>query len=72
MRESEPVEPAAAADVQPAAMEANTDEQRNVRDNKTDGQTGTRKLVWNPVDERDGEASYQLDGNQVQSMDVVI
>ena len=42
-------EPAAAAGGQPAAMEANTDGQRDVRGNTTDGQSGTRKLVWNPV-----------------------
>ena len=53
-------------------MEANSDGQRNVRDNRTDGQTGTRKLVWSPVDERDGGESCQLDENQVQSMDVTL
>ena len=40
---SESVKPADAADGQTDAMEANSDGQRNVRDNMTDGQTGTGK-----------------------------
>ena len=42
----------------------------DVRGNATNDQTGTRKLVPNPVVERDGEASDQLDENQVQPTDV--
>ena len=33
-------------------------------------QTGTRKLVRNPVIERDGGTSCQLDENQLQTVDV--
>ena len=54
VRVSEPVEPAAAASGQLVAIEANTDGQRDVRGNTTDGQTSTRKLVRNPVVEKAG------------------
>ena len=54
VRVSEPVEPAAAAGGQLAALEANTDGQRDVGGNTTDGQTRTRKLVRVPVVERAG------------------
>ena len=57
VRVSEPVDPADAAGGQPAAMEANIDGQRDVRDNTTDGQTTTRKLVRNPVLQRAGRGS---------------
>ena len=65
-----PVEPAAAAAGQPAAMEANTDGQRDVRGNTTDGQTSTRKLVWNAVVVRAGGAAPQPDVSQARPMDV--
>ena len=68
VRVSESVEPAAAARGQPAAMEVNTDGQRDVRGNT--GQTSTRKLVRNPVVERAGGAAPQLDVSQAQPMDV--
>ena len=52
--------PAAAVGGQPAAMDEDT----------TNDQAGTRKLVRNPVVERDGGASCQLDENQWQTVDV--
>ena len=58
VRGSEPVEPAAAVGDQPAAMDKNT----------TIDQAGRRKLVWNPVVDRDCGASCQLDENQLQTM----
>ena len=70
VRVSEPVEPAAAARGQPAAMEMNTDGTRDIGGNATNDQTGARKLVRNPVVESDGGASCQLDENQLQPMDV--
>ena len=51
-------------------MEVNTDGQRDVRSNTTDGQTSTRKLVRNPVVERAGEAAPQPNVSQAQPMDV--
>ena len=59
---SEPVEPAVAVGGQPAAMDKNTTNER----------TGTRKLVRNPVVERDGGASCQLDENQLQTMEALL
>ena len=53
-----------------ASMEVNTDGQRDVSGNTTDGQTGTRKLVRNPVVERAGGAAPQPDVSQAQPMDV--
>ena len=70
MRVSEPVEPAAAAGGQPTAIEANTDGQRNVRDNTTDGQTGTRTLLRNLVVERAGGAAPRPDVSHSRPMDV--
>ena len=70
MRVSEPAEPAAAASGKPAAMEVNTDGQREVKGNTTDGQTSTRKLVRNPVVERAGGAAPQPDVSQAKPMDV--
>ena len=70
VRVSKPVEPAAAAGGQPAAMEANTDGQRDVKGNTTDGQTSTRKLVRNPVVARAGGAAPQPDVSQARPMDV--
>ena len=58
-RGSEPVEPAAVVGGQRAAMEKNAQ----------NDQAGTRKLVRNPVVERDGWTSCQLDENQLQTMD---
>ena len=49
VRVNEPVEPVAAAGGLLAAMEANTDGQRDVRGNTTDDQISTRKLVRNPA-----------------------
>ena len=60
MRSSEPVEPAASVGGPLAAMDQNT----------TNDQVGTRNLLWNPVVERDGGASCQLDENQWQTMGV--
>ena len=70
VRVSEPVEPVAAAGGQLAAMEANTDGQRDVRGNTTDGQTNTRKLVRNPVVERAGGAATQPDVSQASQAPV--
>ena len=70
MRISEPLEPAAAAGGQPAATEANTNGQRDVRGNTTGGQTSTRKLVRNPVIERAGGAAPQPDVSQARPTDV--
>ena len=70
VRVSEPGEPAAEAGGQPAAMEANTDGQRDVRGNTTVGQTSSRKLVRNPDVERAGGAAPQPDVSQAQPMDV--
>ena len=66
----QPVEPAAAAGGQPTAIEANTDGQRNVRDNTTDGQTGTRTLLRNPVVERAGGAAPRPDVSHARPVDV--
>ena len=65
---SEPVEPVAAPGGQPAAMEVNTDGQRDVRGNTTDGQTSTRKLVRNPVVEKGwrGSASAGRESSATQ------
>ena len=64
VRVSEPVEPAAeaadAAGGQPVAMEVKT----------TNEQTGTRKLVRNPVVERAGGAAPQPDVSQAQPIEV--
>ena len=60
MRSRELVEPAAAVGGQPAAMDKNT----------SNDQAGTRKRVRNPVVERAGRASCQLDENQLQTMDM--
>ena len=53
-----------------SAMEANTDGQRDVRGNTTDGHIGTKKLVRNPVVERAGGAAPQADVSQARPMDV--
>ena len=70
MRSSEPVEPAAAAGGQLAAMDANTGGQRDVRGNTKDGQTCTRKLLRNPFVERGGGAAPELEVSQARPMDV--
>ena len=59
---SEPVKPAAAFGGQLAAMDKNT----------TNGQIGTKRLVQNPVVERRGGASCQLDENQLQFMEALL
>ena len=51
-------------------MDKNTDGQRDVRGNTTDGQTSTRKFVRNPVFERAGGAAPQPDVSQARLMDV--
>ena len=70
VRVSEPVEPAAEAGGQLAAMEANTDGQGDVRGNTTDGQNSTRKLVRNPAVVWADGAVPQPDVSQARPMDV--
>ena len=64
------MEPAAAAGGQLASIEVNTDGQRDVRGNTTDGQPSTRKFARNPVVERGGGAAPQPDVSQAQPFDV--
>ena len=66
-RESEPVEPANAADGQLAVMKVNTDSQRDVGGITTNDQTGRRKIVWSPVVKRAGGVSCQLDEMSMQN-----
>ena len=70
VRVTEPVEPAAAAGGQPAAIKATQMGKELLEATRRMVRTGTRKLVRNPVVETAGRAAPQPDVSQAQPMDV--